>query len=71
MAKCFFCDKKFNNENVIIGSDGFAHCPLCGQPIFDVSLQSTKHWIWKVMSEKLKKKFGYYYKLEREKTNEQ
>ena len=63
MAKCFFCDKQFREDKARVGFDRFVHCPICGMPLFDPCLQDADHWIWLYMSERDKKKYGYYDKL--------
>lgn len=65
MAKCFFCNKQFREDKARVGFDRFVHCPICGMPLFDPCLQDADHWIWLYMSERDKKKYGYYDKLKK------
>ena len=62
--KCFWCYRVFDEKDAYVGFDSFIHCPKCGQPLFDVTIQDYSHWIWKHLSEKEKRKYGYYEKLE-------
>lgn len=66
MSKCIFCDKEYRQDKAKVGSDCFVHCPNCGMPLFDITIQDKDHWIWLYMSEKDKKKYGYYNKKESE-----
>lgn len=70
MAKCFFCDKQFREDKAKVGFDRFVHCPICGRPLFDPCLQDADHWIWLYMSERDKKKYGYYDKLKKAESEE-
>ena len=65
MAKCFFCNKQFREDKAKVGFDRFVHCPICGMPLFDPCLQDVDHWVWLYMSERDKKKYGYYDKLKK------
>lgn len=69
MSKCMWCDNEYRQDRAKVGFDNFVHCPICGMPLFDISIQDTDHWIWLYMSEKEKNKYGYYDKLEKEENN--
>ena len=62
-TKCFFCNRKFEQSKVIIGFEGFTHCPLCGAPLFDIYIQDPDHWIWQYLNARQKREFGYFDKI--------
>lgn len=59
-AKCIFCKQEFDREEVLIGADGFAYCPMCNHPMFDISIQDKDHWVWDYLTEEQKEEYGYY-----------
>lgn len=65
--KCMYCGGEFERKKIIIGKEGFTHCPICWEPLFDMYIQEPCHWVWEYATEEQKRKFGYYDKLKEEK----